>query len=211
MTSTAYPFLPVGPEPLDLPLFMGWTGVVYPPVAPRLLGGPEEVDPEPDRTAFRGGEAGDEDPDGPLFEGWGAIPDGLFEEDPWLVWDEGVYPAPQPEREPEPEPEPEPEREPLSCSICMEACGEREVLAVAVLCLHSFHRPCLERWLEESQSCPLCRERVPEFGGVDLCDAGTASELRRPSPEQADLVAALMVLAGDEPEEEARAQPQRNV
>jgi len=46
----------------------------------------------------------------------------------------------------------------VDCCICMEKifvdeCKETE-------CNHTFHKGCLDRWLEESSSCPLCRAQI---------------------------------------------------
>ena len=44
------------------------------------------------------------------------------------------------------------------CSICLE--GLRETVVRIRKCDHAFHRHCLERWLKNNTSCPMCRELI---------------------------------------------------
>jgi hypothetical protein len=45
------------------------------------------------------------------------------------------------------------------CSICYEKITSRT--SSTTRCKHEFHRACLERWLEENNTCPLCRTHAP--------------------------------------------------
>lgn len=49
------------------------------------------------------------------------------------------------------------------CSICMgEACAGESTRRVATTpCDHTFHRECLQRWLEVKMECPTCRAPLP--------------------------------------------------
>ncbi|XP_073359587.1 uncharacterized protein [Aegilops tauschii subsp. strangulata] len=48
--------------------------------------------------------------------------------------------------------------EELSCPICLE---EDDAAAwKETPCGHRFHGPCVERWLQEKESCPMCRREV---------------------------------------------------
>ncbi|XP_058099836.1 RING-H2 finger protein ATL51-like [Magnolia sinica] len=48
-----------------------------------------------------------------------------------------------------------------NCGICLDELGDSETEEVSVLsCSHPFHVRCLKRWLEESDSCPLCRMHI---------------------------------------------------
>jgi hypothetical protein len=45
-----------------------------------------------------------------------------------------------------------------SCLICMEEFGSGEITAVKTLpCLHQYCVPCIDRWLRQSATCPVCK------------------------------------------------------
>ena len=53
----------------------------------------------------------------------------------------------------------------MECSICFEEINENESVTP---CRHVFHAACLNLWLEQSASCPLCRRQCrPEAQGQD--------------------------------------------
>lgn len=43
------------------------------------------------------------------------------------------------------------------CAVCL---GPHARAAAELACGHSFHRPCIERWLRISANCPICRATV---------------------------------------------------
>ena len=43
------------------------------------------------------------------------------------------------------------------CAVCL---GPHERTASELACGHSFHRPCIERWLRIAANCPVCRATV---------------------------------------------------
>ncbi|KAJ9671650.1 hypothetical protein PVL29_025383 [Vitis rotundifolia] len=43
------------------------------------------------------------------------------------------------------------------CPICLEDFEEGESCQVIPECNHIFHWPCIEEWLMENQTCPVCR------------------------------------------------------
>ncbi|XP_078475798.1 uncharacterized protein LOC144737022 [Lampetra planeri] len=45
------------------------------------------------------------------------------------------------------------------CSICTEAYEEGEVMRT-LPCLHAFHAACIDRWLQQSAICPVCRTNI---------------------------------------------------
>ncbi|XP_047961957.1 E3 ubiquitin-protein ligase MPSR1-like [Salvia hispanica] len=47
------------------------------------------------------------------------------------------------------------------CAICLEGWEEGEK-AKEMACKHRFHGGCIERWLNVSGSCPVCRYEMPE-------------------------------------------------
>mmetsp|Transcript_11263 Transcript_11263/g.21164 ORF Transcript_11263/g.21164 Transcript_11263/m.21164 type:complete len:315 (+) Transcript_11263:158-1102(+) len=51
-----------------------------------------------------------------------------------------------------------------SCAICFEAFKEGEHVRVLPTCKHDFHARCLDPWLRNKASCPMCRrEVIPEL------------------------------------------------
>ena len=46
------------------------------------------------------------------------------------------------------------------CAICYETIEPFQVRAVPRECSHAYHSVCLNRWLTENRSCPLCRKKI---------------------------------------------------
>lgn len=46
-----------------------------------------------------------------------------------------------------------------NCSVCLEPKQEGEMVR-ALLCLHTFHVPCIDPWLRDRKTCPICKEPV---------------------------------------------------
>ena len=44
------------------------------------------------------------------------------------------------------------------CPICYEKMTSSNMIKTS--CKHEFHRSCLERWMEENPSCPMCRTDI---------------------------------------------------
>jgi hypothetical protein len=53
------------------------------------------------------------------------------------------------------------------CSICMETFNEGDVVRV-VMCMHSFHRDCLDPWLRLHPTCPICKISISDIGAGDV-------------------------------------------
>ncbi|GLJ30676.1 hypothetical protein SUGI_0607440 [Cryptomeria japonica] len=51
-------------------------------------------------------------------------------------------------------------KEGLECAVCLNAFEELEILRLLPKCKHAFHVECVDKWLDEHSSCPLCRHRV---------------------------------------------------
>uniref|UniRef100_A0A0A9BNE9 RING-type E3 ubiquitin transferase n=1 Tax=Arundo donax TaxID=35708 RepID=A0A0A9BNE9_ARUDO len=46
---------------------------------------------------------------------------------------------------------------PEDCPICLEPFGDDDGVRVVPACGHLFHAPCIDRWLDVRNSCPVCR------------------------------------------------------
>ncbi|XP_047335975.1 NEP1-interacting protein-like 1 [Impatiens glandulifera] len=46
------------------------------------------------------------------------------------------------------------------CPICLEDLREGEVVRKLPTCRHSFHMTCIDQWLSQCGSCPLCRQQL---------------------------------------------------
>ncbi|XP_045813851.1 RING-H2 finger protein ATL52-like [Trifolium pratense] len=44
-----------------------------------------------------------------------------------------------------------------TCAVCLGDFEEGEELKTMPECLHSFHVPCIDKWLNSHSSCPICR------------------------------------------------------
>jgi len=44
-----------------------------------------------------------------------------------------------------------------SCSICLEEFEHRVTKVKTISCFHNFHSECIDRWLQTSKQCPLCK------------------------------------------------------
>ncbi|KTF76780.1 hypothetical protein cypCar_00019412 [Cyprinus carpio] len=50
------------------------------------------------------------------------------------------------------------------CQICFSAYNAGERLRI-LPCLHDYHVKCIDRWLKENATCPICRADISECGG----------------------------------------------
>ncbi|XP_010249608.1 PREDICTED: E3 ubiquitin-protein ligase ATL42 [Nelumbo nucifera] len=51
-------------------------------------------------------------------------------------------------------------REGLECVVCLSKFEDTEILRLLPKCKHAFHIDCVDKWLENHSSCPLCRYKV---------------------------------------------------
>jgi hypothetical protein len=49
-----------------------------------------------------------------------------------------------------------------SCAVCLSEFEEGEMVR-QLPCKHSFHRPCIDKWLKRNKVCPLCLQDVESF------------------------------------------------
>ncbi|URE10444.1 E3 ubiquitin-protein ligase [Musa troglodytarum] len=59
----------------------------------------------------------------------------------------------------------------LTCSVCLEQVGVGELIR-SLPCLHQFHAICIDPWLRQRGTCPVCKHRVTS--GWHAGDAGEA-------------------------------------
>ena len=52
------------------------------------------------------------------------------------------------------------------CSICMDT--DKQIDCITN-CKHQFHKSCIEFWLGQKNSCPVCRCNTPQICEVDIC------------------------------------------
>ncbi len=45
-----------------------------------------------------------------------------------------------------------------SCSVCLQDYNESDEI-VLTICNHMYHKRCINNWLEQNKSCPVCRHR----------------------------------------------------
>ncbi|CAA2959307.1 E3 ubiquitin- ligase ATL42-like [Olea europaea subsp. europaea] len=50
-------------------------------------------------------------------------------------------------------------KEGLECAVCLSRFEETEVLRLLPKCKHAFHMNCIDKWLENHSSCPICRHK----------------------------------------------------
>ncbi|KAE9605951.1 hypothetical protein Lal_00024687 [Lupinus albus] len=68
------------------------------------------------------------------------------------------------------------QKEGLECAICIKRFEDHELLRLLPKCNHAFHVECVDMWLNEHSTCPLCRDKV------DLEDVVLIDEQHLPPP-----------------------------
>ncbi|CAN6288874.1 unnamed protein product [Urochloa humidicola] len=67
---------------------------------------------------------------------------------------------------------------PEDCPICLEPFADDDGVRVVPACGHLYHAPCIDRWLDMRNSCPVCRCAVATSlfdGGDRAMDAAAAA------------------------------------
>ena len=59
------------------------------------------------------------------------------------------------------------------CPICLSDMSSDDIPVTTTDCLHSFCRTCLEKWLANADSCPLCKAQVKSFISANPADHDT--------------------------------------
>lgn len=47
------------------------------------------------------------------------------------------------------------------CAVCLQEAEEGEKMRRLTICRHCFHADCIDTWLGEMSTCPLCRAEIP--------------------------------------------------
>ncbi|XP_020081365.1 RING-H2 finger protein ATL39-like [Ananas comosus] len=81
----------------------------------------------------------------------------------------------------------------MECSICLSVVEEGEVVKMLPRCTHSFHGECIELWLRDHATCPVCRTEIlgagdgEEEGGWVVVGAASAAEVGQEEGASRDL------------------------
>ncbi|KAL6627200.1 hypothetical protein ACP70R_030926 [Stipagrostis hirtigluma subsp. patula] len=62
------------------------------------------------------------------------------------------------------------------CAICLSAMADGEVARQLPRCMHLFHRGCVDTWLADHTTCPLCRAEVIEPADDGECSMMSDAE-----------------------------------
>ncbi|KAL6989400.1 hypothetical protein U1Q18_015148 [Sarracenia purpurea var. burkii] len=49
------------------------------------------------------------------------------------------------------------------CAVCLSEYHEEDILRILPYCGHSFHASCIDKWLHQHSTCPVCRISLREF------------------------------------------------
>lgn len=74
----------------------------------------------------------------------------------------------------------EAKKEPETCVICLSDLTRDNVDFLP--CMHAFHRDCIERWRQQKNECPVCKENPSKK--VRIADLGKASKKKKKSHKQ---------------------------
>lgn len=53
-----------------------------------------------------------------------------------------------------------------SCSICL--CNNEDISSKTTICNHTFHSKCIDGWLENNETCPVCRTVLREMDSEEV-------------------------------------------
>ncbi|PIN17280.1 hypothetical protein CDL12_10053 [Handroanthus impetiginosus] len=54
-------------------------------------------------------------------------------------------------------------KENAQCSVCLSEYHEEDTLRILPFCYHSFHASCIDLWLQQHSTCPVCRISLREL------------------------------------------------
>ena len=73
-------------------------------------------------------------------------------------------------------------REPVTCSICLDNISNSDVKEL--YCNHKFHRNCINTWLQDNNTCPLCRQFQGSNRNVSINNRENSREVDSDSEEE---------------------------
>lgn len=73
-------------------------------------------------------------------------------------------------------------REPITCSICLDNIPNSDIKELR--CNHKFHRNCINIWLRENNTCPLCRQFQGSNRNVSMNNRENNREIDSDSEEE---------------------------
>ncbi|CAH2051181.1 unnamed protein product [Thlaspi arvense] len=73
----------------------------------------------------------------------------------------------------------------LECSVCLSKFEDVEILRLLPRCKHAFHIGCIDQWLEQHATCPLCRNRVSIEDELSALGCRSSNSLRLMDESQA--------------------------
>ncbi|KAH7853081.1 hypothetical protein Vadar_033029 [Vaccinium darrowii] len=89
----------------------------------------------------------------------------------------------------------------LECAICLSKFEDIEILRLLPKCKHAFHINCVDQWLENHSSCPLCRQKI---NTEDLRYTNSSTFLSSQSEVKADSNVELFIQREDNRHESSR-------
>lgn len=77
------------------------------------------------------------------------------------------------------------EEEDEACAVCLENYKEGENLRI-LPCKHEYHKSCIDPWLLNHRTCPMCKSNILKSLGVDIPDNMSLSEQNIESRDEGD-------------------------
>ncbi|CAL4969051.1 unnamed protein product [Urochloa decumbens] len=90
-------------------------------------------------------------------------------------------------------------QEESQCTVCLEEYEAKDVVRVLPACGHAFHAPCIDAWLRQHPTCPVCRASLRSKAGANnratpldysVLIAGAGAAARSASPVSSEQVPA---------------------
>ncbi|CAN6238292.1 unnamed protein product [Urochloa humidicola] len=78
-----------------------------------------------------------------------------------------------------PQQRPPPVQEESQCTVCLEEYEAKDVVRVLPACGHAFHAPCIDAWLRQHPTCPVCRASLRVKAGAAANNRATPLDHRR--------------------------------